>query len=530
VAVSEGASLRARLSPRIDAPLLERLAGRLTVGDGYREAVEVTAPATGGALGHVPHATEEDVELAVNSARAAQLPWARVPIRERAATLLRFHDLLLERRDEGLDLLQLEAGKARIDALEEILETANVSRYYGRASAEHLRPRRRRAALPVLTQAVEYHHPVGVVGVISPWNFPLVLGITDALPALVAGCAVVTKLDMHTPYSALWAATLLEEAGLPRELLQFVTGRGSHVGGPVIDRVDYIMFTGSTRVGREVAVRCADRLIGCSLELGGKNAMLVLGDADVERAAEGAKKASFSHAGQICVGMERVYVHEPLFDDFSRCFAERASTMKLRVGFDYDGEMSSLLSQERLDTVSGHVEDALAKGARSLAGARARPDVGPFFYAPTVLTGVTPEMTLFAEETFGPVVSLYPVRDADEAVRLANESAYGLNFSVWTRDRRRGIAVARALEAGSVTVNEGYGAAWCSSGAPMGGFKDSGLGRRHGAHGIEKYTEQQTVAVQRILPTYGPPWLSPQNWERFSTSVMRALRRIPGVR
>jgi succinate-semialdehyde dehydrogenase/glutarate-semialdehyde dehydrogenase len=528
--VSVGVSTETRLSPRIDAALLERLASRLTVADGHREAVPVEAPATGVRLGQVPHATEEDVDLAVSRARAAQARWARVPLRERAATLLRFHDLLLQRRDEGLDLVQLEAGKARVDALEEILDTANVSRYYGRASADHLRPQRRRGALPILTKTWEYHHPIGVVGVITPWNFPLVLGITDALPALVAGCAVVTKLDSQTPYSALWAATLLETAGLPPDLLQFVTGDGSQLGRPLIDRVDYIMFTGSTRVGREIGVRCAERLIGCSLELGGKNAMLVLEDADLERAAEGARKGSFSHAGQICVGMERIYVHQPLFDEFCRRFAERASAMKLRVCFDYDADMSSLLSQQQLDTVSEHVEDALAKGATSVAGARARPDVGPYFYEPTVLTGVTPDMTLYADETFGPVVSLYPVRNAHEAVRLANESAYGLNFSVWTRNPRRAMGIARALEAGTVSINEGYGAAWCSSGAPMGGFKDSGLGRRHGAHGIEKYTEPQTVAVQRILPTYGPPWLPPAQWERVATTALRALRRIPGVR
>jgi len=519
-----------RLSRRIDAALLERLARRLTVGDGPRDAVPVVAPATGVSLGHVPHATEEDVDLAVVKARAAQLEWALIPVRKRAALLLRFHDLVLERRDEGLDLIQLECGKARVDALEEIFDTANISRYYARASASHLRARRRRGALPILTQAWEYHHPIGVVGIIAPWNFPLLLGITDALPALVAGCGVVTKLDSHTPYSALWAGTLLEEAGMPRDLLQFVTGGGSQLGGPLIDRVDYVMFTGSTSVGREIAGRCAARLIGCSLELGGKNAMLVLEDADPERAAEGARKAAFSHAGQICVGMERVYVHEPLFEEFVRRLAERAAAMKLRISFDFDSDMGSLISQQRLEDVSAHVEDALAKGASAVAGARARPDIGPYFYEPTVLTGVTPDMRLYADETFGPVVSVYPVRDAAEAVTRANESPYGLSFSIWTRNRRRGRVVARALEAGTVSINEGYGPAWCSSGAPMGGFKDSGLGRRHGGQGIEKYTEAQTVAVQRVLPTHGPPWLSPAQWERLITLALRALRRIPGIR
>jgi succinate-semialdehyde dehydrogenase/glutarate-semialdehyde dehydrogenase len=523
----EGAS---RVSPRLDRAAIARLAARLTRGPGPRRPIAIVAPATGELVGEVPHATEEDVELAVSRARFAQRRWAARPAGERAAVLLRFHDLVLDRRAEGMDLIQLEGGKSRRDALEELHETANAARYYGRASPRHLRPRFRRGALPVLTDAREYHRPVGVVGVISPWNFPLILGITDALPALAAGCAVVTKLDSHTPYSALWAGKLLEAAGLPPGLLAFVTGSGAQLGPPLIDRVDYLMFTGSTRVGREVAARAAERLIGCSLELGGKNAMLVLADADVEKAAEGARKGSFSHAGQMCVGMERIYVHEDVCEPFTRRLVELTAAMRLGTGFAHDYEMGSLLSQRQLDTVEAHVEDAVAKGARVLTGGRARPDVGPFSYEPTVLADVTPEMTLFAEETFGPVVSLYRVRSEEEAVALANASRYGLNFSVWTGDPRHGRELARRLDAGTVNVNEAYGAAWCSTGAPMGGFKDSGLGRRHGGQGIEKYTEPQTVAVQRVLPTWGPRGLTPERWDTLLTAGMRILRRVPGLR
>ncbi len=519
-----------RVSPRLDRAALDRLAARLTRGPGEREPIAIVAPATGALVGEVPHATEDDLELAVSRARFAQQRWAARPARERAAVLLRFHDLVLDRRAEGMDLIQLEGGKARRDALEEIHETANAARYYGRASPRHLRPRFRRGALPVLTDAREYHHPVGVVGVIAPWNFPLILGITDALPALAAGCGVVTKLDSRTPFSALWAAKLLESAGLPPGLLTLVTGSGEQLGPPLIDRVDYVMFTGSTRVGREVAARCAERLIGCSLELGGKNAMLVLDDADIERAAEGARKGSFSHAGQMCVGMERIYVHEDVYEPFARRLVELTEGMRVGSGLEHDYEMGSLLSQRQLETVEAHVADAVAKGASVLAGGRARPDVGPFFYEPTVLAEVTPEMTLFAEETFGPVVSLYRVRSDEEAVALANASRYGLNFSVWTGDPRRGRKLARTLEAGTVNVNEAYGAAWCSTGAPMGGFKDSGLGRRHGGHGIEKYTEPQTVVVQRVLTTWGPRGLSPEHWDTLLTTGMRILRRVPGLR
>ena len=519
-----------RLSPRIDAARLELLAKRLATTSGERPSIPVAAPATGERLGEVPSMNAEDVGEAVRRARVAQAAWARRPLRARAEVLLRFHDLLLDHRDVGLDLIQLEGGKTRKDALEEVLETANISRYYGRAATSFLRPRRKRSALPLLTQAWEYHKPVGVVGIITPWNFPLILGITDALPALVAGSAAVIKLDPHTPYTALWAATLLDAAGLPPDVLQLVSGSGPELGPPLIERVDFVMFTGSTRVGRMIAAQCAERLIGCSLELGGKNAMIVLDDVDVDRAAAGACKGSFSHGGQMCVGMERIYVLEQVYERFCNRFVELTQALRLGVGFDYEDDMGSLLSQQQLDTVSAHVDDAVAKGASVLAGGQARSDLGPFFYEPTILTKVTPDMKLYADETFGPVVAVYPVTSEAEAVERANDSRFGLNFSVWTGNASRGRAVARRLEAGTVNVNEGYGSSWSSSGVQMGGFKESGVGRRHGAHGIEKYTESQAVVVQRVIPISGPSWIPPARWERLVIPALRLMRRLPGVR
>jgi succinate-semialdehyde dehydrogenase / glutarate-semialdehyde dehydrogenase len=501
-----------------------------TVPGAEREDLEIENPATGQALGVVPRCTGEDVELAVSRAREAQASWAATGFAEREALLMRVHDLVLERQDEVLDVIQLESGKARRHAFEEILDVALVSRYYARSARRLLQPRRRRGALPFLTATWEQHHPVGVVGVISPWNYPLTLSISDALPAIAAGNAVVMKVDSKTPFSGLIGLSLLEEAGLPRDVLQVVTGSGADLGPELIGRVDYIMFTGSTATGRSVASQAAERLIPSSMELGGKNAMLVLSDASLPRAVEGAERAMFSNAGQLCISIERLYVHESIADEFVRRLVERMGRMRLGAGLSYDYDMGSLISAEQLDAVRSHVEDAVAKGARVLVGGRARPDLGPYFYEPTLLGDVDSDMSLFADETFGPVVAVSTFTDEEDAIRRANAGCFGLNFSVWTRDVARGRRIASRLQAGTVNVNEGYVATWGSIDAPMGGMKDSGLGRRHGATGILKYTEAQTVSVQRLIGIAPPPLVGTRLWAKGMTWGMRWLSRIPGVR
>jgi succinate-semialdehyde dehydrogenase / glutarate-semialdehyde dehydrogenase len=513
------------------AARFSELAARVTtVPDADRDELEIENPAVGRLLGTVPRCTAEDVELAVQRARLAQSSWAKTDFAEREAILMRVHDLVLERQDEVIDVIQLESGKGRRHAFEEILDVALVSRYYARSARRLLRTRRRRGALPFLTATWEHHHPVGVVGVISPWNYPLTLSISDAIPAIAAGNAVVMKVDSKTPFSGLIGLELLSQAGLPEDLVQVVTGSGADLGPELIGRVDYIMFTGSTATGRQVASQAAERLIPSSMELGGKNAMLVLADASLARAVEGAERAMFSNAGQLCISIERLYVHESIAEEFVRRLVERLGRMRLGAGLSYDYDMGSLISEEQLEAVRSHVDDAVARGAKVLVGGRARPDLGPYFYEPTLLGDVRSGMSLFADETFGPVVAVSTFTDEEDAIRRANEGCFGLNFSVWTRDVARGRRIAARLQAGTVNVNEGYVATWGSVDAPMGGMKDSGLGRRHGAAGILKYTESQTVSVQRLMGITPPPLVGTRLWARAMTLGLKLLSRVPGVR
>ena len=484
-------------------------------------------PFTGEKLADLPESTPEDVATAFERARKAQSVWAAIPVRQRAAVLLRFHDLVLARQAEVLDLIQLETGKTRLHAHEEVQSVAVAARHYGRKAAAYLRSKRHTGAVPTLTKATELRHPRGVVGQIVPWNYPLELSVGDALPAFVAGNAVVMKPDTQACLTALWARDLLIEAGLPADVFQVVLGEGPVVGPEVVGRADYVSFTGSTRTGRELAQSAAARLVGVSLELGGKNPMLVLEDADIDKAAAGAVRACFSSAGQLCVSVERLYVHESVADAFVERFATRTRAMRLGKSLAYGAEMGSLAGERQLEAVTRHVDEAVAKGAKLIAGGVARPDIGPYFFEPTILDGVEAPMAVCHEETFGPVVSLYRFKDDDEAIERANSTRYGLNASVWTTNARRGAEVAARLRTGTVNINEGYASAYGSVQSPMGGMKDSGLGRRHGSEGILKYTEAQTVTQQRIMPMAPAFGMDDEKYAAFmsrSLRVMKALR------
>lgn len=508
----------------LEPDYVEALTSRILATSG--ETGEVHSPLSGQPLAHIPQSSDADVEEAFARARRAQAAWARTPLAERAQALLRLHDLILDRQAEIIDLIVWESGKSRKHAFDEPMHVALTARYYAHTAKKHLHTRRHTGVVPVLTRVEVNRVPKGVVGIISPWNYPFTMALCDGLPALLAGNAVVAKPDHQSMLSALLGLELLEEAGFPKDLWQVVAGPGSRVGQGLVARADYICFTGSTATGRLIAQGCGERLIGCSLELGGKNPILILRDADLEKAAEGAVRACFSNAGQLCVSTERMFVADEIYDRFLERFVARTKAMSLGASMDWGVDMGTLISQAQLDAVTAHVDDAIAKGATVLTGGRARPDLAPYFFEPTILEGVTPDMHCHGKETFGPVISVYRFGDEAEAVERANEGSYGLNAAIYSQDGRRARAMAHQIKCGTVNINEAFGATFASIDSPMGGMRESGLGRRQGADGIFRYTEPQSVATQRAIrfaPMFG---MKDETYTKVMTANLRVMRKL----
>lgn len=489
--------------------------------------VTVSAPFTGEPLHELPISSAEDVTQAVAEARLAQLSWQRAGFAHRRAVLLKAHDLLLERRGLILDLLQAESGKTRGHAFEELFQAANALRYYALSMRKVLATRRRRAGIPAVMQTRVAYHPKGVIGIITPWNFPLSLAAMDVAPALAAGNAVVQKADNQGALTILALRSAFIDAGLPAELWAVVTGDGAHIGTAVNDACDYVCFTGSTPTGTQVGVRAAGALRGASLELGGKNPLIVLDDADPVAAAKQAVYSCFSSMGQLCVSIERIYVHAAVAERFTAEFVSRTTGLVQGSAFDYSTDVGSLTLPSQLERVQAHVADAVSKGATVLAGGKHRPDLGPLFFEPTVLSGVTDAMDCSTAETFGPVVAIQIVDSDEEAVLAANDTEFGLNASVFSGSRRRARALALAINAGSVNINEGYRATFASIDAPMGGMKHSGIGRRNGPEGLLRFVNAQTISESTgilALPTSGA------ETDSLSGVMMLLLRTLKTIR
>ncbi|MFE4668813.1 succinic semialdehyde dehydrogenase [Streptomyces sp. NPDC056716] len=514
-------------TPAPTPPLAPRLVAALValVAPGGDERTVVRSPLTGEELARVPRTTTAGVEEAFARARAAQRRWSRLPARARFRVLLRFHDLVVARQSTIMEVVVAETGKARRHAFDEMLHLGLTARYYARTGARHVRSHGAKGAMPGLTRVRVHHIPKGVIGIISPWNYPFTLASCDGLAAVMAGNAVVLKPDERTMLSALIGKQLLVEAGMPEDLWQIVAGPGPSVGRDVIAHADYVCFTGSVATGRVVARQCAERLIGCSLELGGKNAFVVLRDADIDKAAEGAVRAAFPNAGQLCVSSERFYVDRAVHDAFVDRFVARTRAMVFTADASWENAMGSLISREQLEKVTAHVEDAVMKGATVLAGGSARPEHGPCFFEPTILADVTPGMDCHLQETFGPVAAVYPFEDESAVLDQVNAGHMGLNASVFGGRRARDFA--RGCVAGTVNINEGYAASFASIDSPMGGMRQSGLGRRQGREGILRFTEPQSVARQH-LTRFGPTdGMSMETYARLMTLSLRLMRRLP---
>ncbi len=469
------------------------------------ERIEVLNPATGETIGSVAVDSPERVAEVVARVRANQAEWEALGNEGRYRWLGRLRDWLLDNQERVLDTMQAETGKVRGDTSAETVYLTDLINFYGTKAAkfigdETVRPHSPLAASKKLM--VQYR-PYPVVGVISPWNFPLALALGDAIPALQAGAAVVVKPSEFTP---LGLSEIVEawkrEIGGPG-VFDCVHGTGE-TGGALIDNADFIQFTGSDRTGRKVMARAAETLTPVSLELGGKDPMIVLDDADVDRAANAATWGGMFNSGQVCLSVERIYVEEPVYDEFvSKLTREVGALRQGADGKTPEKDVGAMTSPNQRAVVEAQVEDAVAKGARALTGGR--PVEGPGdYYEPTVLVDVDHSMTVMRDETFGPVVAVMKVRDQEEALRFANDTPYGLAASVFG-EKERAEKVGRRIEAGAVNINDVI-VNYVLMDVPMGGWKESGIGFRHGEYGIKKYCRPESVIVARFGAKREPTW------------------------
>lgn len=491
------------------------------------ETLEVINPVTQAVIGTIPITTPAAVAAAVERARFAQQAWSQLSVNQRGRFIRRWLDLVWERQSEGIAILRRENGKADGSAFLEFMAVDQVGQYYLHRAERILRPQRRGVMLPVIQSAQVFHKPHGVVGQITPWNYPFALVFMDMIPALLAGNAVVAKPSEITPFIAAFGVDLMHAVGIPPDVVQIVQGDG-RTGAALVDQVDFVQFTGSTATGRQVGQRAAQRLIPFSLELGGKDACIVLADADPERAALGLIQGAFENAGQMCISIERVYVEAPIYEPLLAYLKQYAPQITTSPADGFEVVMGSMTNAPELHRTQRHIADALAKGAEVLFGGKTRPELGPLFHEPTILVNVDHSMDIMTEETFGPVLPIMKVRDADEAVRFANDSVYGLSASIFASDLKRAQALAVQLDTGDVSVNRPQFVITTPN-LPMGGQRTSGLGRRNGPEGLLKYTTTQSILLDTLIGTEKSVVPLTPTTRQVVTSLRRVRRYVPFV-